>query len=99
MKKIKITESADEDFYNMIDYLSNFSLESAVNISSKVKKAIDRLAENPRLGVAPKHQELVNKGYLMLIVEKYLVFYVILDEVIEVRYIIHGSRDYKYLVE
>ena len=48
--------------------------------------------------VTPKNQRLARQGYRMLIVDSYLIFYVLLDnETLEIRRIISGKREYKFL--
>jgi toxin ParE1/3/4 len=50
------------------------------------------------LGSVPKDERLQRLGYRMLIVSKYLVFYVIKGEVVQIRRILHGSRQYQFLL-
>ncbi len=49
------------------------------------------------MGHAPKDQRLIQLNYRMLVVENYLVFYVVLDDVVEIRRIFHGKRKYDFL--
>lgn len=51
------------------------------------------------MGVVPQNRRLTKKGYRILIVDNYLVFYVLLDnETVEIRRIISGKRDYDFLL-
>jgi len=52
--------------------------------------------EFPRLGTLPKDERLHMLGYRMLVIGNYLAFYVIRDNIIEIRRIIHGSRKYSF---
>ena len=46
-----------------------------------------------------KDRRLTRQGYRILIVDSYLVFYVFLNnEMVEIRRIISGKRDYKFLL-
>jgi plasmid stabilization system protein ParE len=56
------------------------------------------LADHPKLGVVPKDDRLKRLGYRMLIIESYLVFYVVKFETVQIRRIIHGDRQYGFLV-
>lgn len=48
--------------------------------------------------MVPRIRSLARKGYRILIVDDYLVFYVMADdEVIEIRRILSGKRDYQFL--
>jgi len=52
----------------------------------------------PLMGAVPKNRRLTRQGYRILIVDNYLVFYVLLDnETVEIRRIVSGKRDYKFL--
>jgi toxin ParE1/3/4 len=53
---------------------------------------------NPFLGRVPKDDRLKNKGYRMLVVDKYLVFYIVKNKTIQIRRIIHGARNYNFLM-
>jgi hypothetical protein len=37
-------------------------------------------------------------GYRMLVVDKYLVFYVVKKKIIQIRRVIHGARRYSFLL-
>jgi plasmid stabilization system protein ParE len=46
----------------------------------------------------PKDDRLKKLGYRMLIVGKYLVFYVVKANTVQIRRIIHGARQYSFLL-
>ncbi|HOE57481.1 MAG TPA: type II toxin-antitoxin system RelE/ParE family toxin, partial [Bacillota bacterium] len=52
----------------------------------------------PFIGVVPKDIRLQGLGYRMLIIENYLVFYVVLDDIVEIRRITSGKRKYDFLL-
>ncbi|MCP4148635.1 MAG: type II toxin-antitoxin system RelE/ParE family toxin [bacterium] len=39
-----------------------------------------------------------DRGYRMLIVENYLVFYVLKEKIIQIRRILHSARNYEFLL-
>jgi len=51
------------------------------------------LAANPYLGRVPKDVALLDLGYRYLIVQNYLIFYVIEERTVFVHRIVHGARD------
>lgn len=63
----------------------------------KLDHSISNLASDPYLGRVPRDIRLENKGYRMLVVDKYLVFYVVKEQTVQIRRIIHGSRKYDFL--
>jgi hypothetical protein len=54
-------------------------------------RAISKLAFFPFLGSVPKDSRLIHLKYRMPFVDNYLVFYAILDEVVEIRRIIQQN--------
>ena len=64
----------------------------------KFDDAISQLADNPHLGVVPRDDRLRKLGYRMLITGDCLVFYVIKPKTVQIRRIIHGARNYGFLL-
>ena len=50
------------------------------------------------IGVIPKDARLKKLGYRILIIGKYLVFYVVKTNTVQIRRIIHGARQYRFLL-
>ena len=46
----------------------------------------------------PRDLALVAKGYRYLIVKKYLVFYVVESDTVQIRRILYGRRDYQSML-
>jgi len=57
------------------------------------------LAVHPELGVIPKDERLQRLGYRMLIVDNYLVLYIVQHKTTQIRRILHGTRQYRFLME
>ncbi len=85
--------------FGIADYISKDSASAALKMADNIEKSILQLEDFPLIGVMPKVQRLNRKGYRILVVDKYLVFYVLLDnKTVEIRRIISGKRDYKHLL-
>lgn len=95
--EIRYLRTAECDLYGIFDYISQDNPSAAADLLEKIDHSISLLASNPYLGVIPKDIRLKNKGYRMLIVEKYLVFYIVKDKTVQIRRIIHGARRYNFL--
>jgi len=96
---INITEAAEQDLADIVDYIANDNPTAALELAEKIEQSILQLEEFPLIGAIPKNRRLTRKGYRILIVDNYLVFYVLLNnETIEIRRIISGKRDYKFLI-
>ena len=96
--KIDYLPTAVSDLEEIIEYIQIDSPKAALNLVKKIDENISRLQDFPELGVVPKDRHLKKFGYRLLIIGNYLVFYVLIDDIIEIRRIVHGSRNYKFLL-
>lgn len=95
---VNITAAAEQDLTDIVEYIANDSPHAALKLADDIEESILRLESFPLMGTTPKNRRLARQGYRMLIVDNYLVFYVLLnDEILEVRRIISGKREYKFL--
>lgn len=96
---IKITEAAEQDLSSIVDYISKDNFAAALMLAENIEKSILQLEDFPLSGAIPKNQRLSRKGYRILIIDSYLVFYILLDnKTVEIRRIISGRRDYKFML-
>ena len=95
---IRYLSTAQKDLDEIFDYILRDNPSAALSLLEKFDHSISQLAFNPELGVIPKDDRLKNLGYSMLIIEKYLVFYVVKPQTIQIRRIIHGARKYGFLL-
>jgi addiction module RelE/StbE family toxin len=96
--EVRYLKTAECDLYGIFDYISQDNPLAAEALLEKIDNSISRLAYNPFLGRVPKDDRLKNKGYRMLVVEKYLAFYIVKNKTIQIRRIIHGARNYNFLM-
>ena len=59
---------------------------------------IASLSAMPERCPRPRDLVLAAKGYRYLVVEKYLVFFVIVEDTVQIRRILFGRRDYQTLL-
>ncbi len=83
---------AVDDLLAIHDWIADDSPTRALSFTNKLDKRISSLATHPSLGRIPKHEKLRAFGYRVLVVESYLVFYVVRGHVIEIHRVVHGSR-------
>ena len=98
MSKVFITENAHRDIEGIFTYIANDDLQAAYKIADELYGRIGMLEKFPDAGFPPKDDEITQKGYLILVVHKFLIFYVSLNDTVEIRYVIHGSRAYGKLI-
>ena len=96
--KIRIYPTAKKDLLDIIDYLNTLSPDVALRYYDKLTAEITTLAEMPFRCPKPRDLALAAKGYRYLIVENYLVFYVVEGDVVQIRRILYARRDYKALL-
>lgn len=91
---------AREDLIEIIEYIQTDNPNAALNFLNKIDKTISKLKEFPYMGTVPKDDLLKFKGYRILIIQNYLIFYVVNEESaeIEIRRIIHGKRKYDFFL-
>ena len=74
--KVERTDTADMLIRKIILFVAeNFGNDVALERLDKLEKSIMVLADNPFIGVEPRYYVLKRQGYLILILEKDLVFY------------------------
>ena len=74
------TDTADSLIRKIVLYVAeNFGTDVALEKLDHLEEAIMNLGDNPYIGVEPKYNVLKRQGYLVLILEKDLVFYKVDD--------------------
>ncbi|HMF30099.1 MAG TPA: type II toxin-antitoxin system RelE/ParE family toxin [Candidatus Lokiarchaeia archaeon] len=96
--RIEYLPIAQEDLNDIIDYIQKDNPDAAKSFADRLDKAVSNLARFPKSGHVPNDERLQNLGYRMLVIDKYLVFYFIKENLVEIRRIIHGSRRYSFLL-
>ena len=95
---IRYLGTAQRDMVEIFEYIQKDRPGAASGLLEKFDKSIATLAANPYLGTAPKDERLKRLGYRVLVVDKYLVFYVLKPKTVQIRRVIHGARRYAFLL-
>ncbi len=97
-----MTEPAANDLQSISGYIADELLEKAIakKLIGKIKDAVMSLADMPSRHALVGDQRLAAQGIRKLIVENYIVFYVITakDETVTVIRILYGRRDWEHLL-
>jgi len=96
--EVRYLSTAAADLEDIFDYILQDNPSAAASMLEKFDAAISRLAGNPCLGVVPRDERLRRLGYRMLIIAEYLVFYAVKPHTVQIRRILHGARDYRFLL-
>lgn len=95
---VRLLRPAEDDLTENVLYVAADRREAAAKLADRFDQKLNLLATNPHLGAIPKEDSLVLLGYRYLVVENYLVFYVVEAQTIYVHRIIHGAIDYTPLI-
>ncbi|NGQ96118.1 type II toxin-antitoxin system RelE/ParE family toxin [Brevibacillus sp. SYP-B805] len=96
--EIKYLPVAMKDLEEILSYIERDNPPAAMALLDNLDSTISKLAQFPYMGKIPKDNYLLQKEYRILVVENYLVFYVIMEDIIEIRRILHGKRKYDFLL-
>ena len=96
--EIRYLTNAVRDLEDIFDYIARDRPAAADSLLVEFDHTISQLADFPELGVVPKDVRLKRIGYRMLIIENYLFFYAIKFKTIQIRRIVHGARQYGFLL-
>lgn len=89
---------AERDLSEIFEYICVESPSAASSFLDKINTNISQLKDFPELGKIPHDKRLQELGYRVLIIESYLVFYVVNKKYVEIRRILHGRRKYEFLL-
>ena len=96
--EVRIFPSAQQDLLDVIDYLNTLSKEAALNYYDQLTSEISSLRIMPERCPRPRDLALAAKGYRYLAVGNYLVFYVVVGNIVQIRRILYARRDYQHLL-
>ena len=96
--RIKYLPVAQRDLVEIIEYIKIDSPVSASEFLDRFDKTVVKLEDFPLMGQIPKDKRLRNLNYRILVIDNYLVFYVVKNTIVEIRRILHGKRRYSFLL-
>ena len=89
---------AEDDLAEIVTYIAADRPSAAGLLAAHIEKSLQHLSRNPRLGGVPDETELARLGYRYLVIENYLLFYILEGRSIQVHRILHGARDYLHFL-
>ncbi|MFC5404329.1 type II toxin-antitoxin system RelE/ParE family toxin [Cohnella soli] len=95
---IKYLPSAEQDITEIIEYVSLDNPPAALNLLNQFDESISILAYFPFSGSVPKDSRLQLLNYRMLVIQSYLAFYVVQNDFVEIRRVLHAKRKYNFLL-
>jgi toxin ParE1/3/4 len=95
---IRYLRTAENDLIDIFNYITQDKPSTAATCLDRFDDQISQLASNPFIGMVPKDGRLKKLGDRILVVDKYLVFYVVKSKTVQIRRVIHGARQYEFLI-
>ena len=89
---------AQDDVLSILEFIAKDSPKRAVSFIDRLDERIGQLQIRPLLGRIPRHSKLREYGYRVLVIESYLVFYIVCGQTVEIHRIVHGSRNLDHLI-
>ena len=96
--RVEYLPIAVADLDDIFIFVADNSPQAAMELIDRIDASIAGLESFPEMGLIAKPPRLARKGYRVLIVDDYLVFYVVMDDIVEIRRIVSGKRNCAHLV-
>src|SRR5262245_21954880 len=90
MLQVIRTEQAEADLEQILDYLEERSPAAAERLAAAIDERCQLLGTVPALG-SPRDD--IRPGLRCVVVQRYVLFYRVTEQAVEVLRILHGSRD------
>ena len=88
---------AEQDFQEILDYISQDKPVAAQQFVSRLRSACKRLSSHPLLG--QQCSEFPNRSYRRTSVGHYAIYYEVRTEAVAILRVVHGSRDASQIFE
>lgn len=96
--KVELLPAAWTELEEIADlHLKLVGPNSAQKITDKILSSLKNLERNPYMGSVPRYSFLEEQGFRVLVSGKYLCFYKVGTDVVEIYHIVDGRRDYPKL--
>ena len=95
---VLIYAAAQQDLFDIVQYLNTLSPDAAIGQYDRIVDHIVALQDMPERYPVCKDTQLQLKGYRMMVVDHYIVFYVVKEGTVQIRRILYGARKYDWLL-
>ncbi|MGC1484467.1 MAG: type II toxin-antitoxin system RelE/ParE family toxin [Candidatus Acidiferrum sp.] len=96
MTQLRISPRAGEDLLEIWSYIADDSEANADAFIDKIYETMELLARQPGLG---RHRDELAPGIQSFPVGRYIIFYRVLINAIEIVRVLHGTRDIENIFE
>ena len=101
MYKLRYLSLAQKDLESITGYITDTlkAPQAALEFVDAVEKELDQLREYPYSCRVYQSIKPVDTEYRVLKVKNYLVFYVVLDDIVEVHRVVYGRRNLAQVIK
>ena len=95
MKQLLFTPLAESDLDAILDYIAERRPRTALAVLARIRRTCELLATHPEIG----QRRIEFPGdYRSLTVERWVIFYRVMPEAVEIHRVVDGSRDINSLM-
>ncbi|HKL99660.1 MAG TPA: type II toxin-antitoxin system RelE/ParE family toxin [Mobilitalea sp.] len=92
---IRIYKKAQEDLEEIVLYLNRFYAETALKYYDLIVEKINGLSIAPKRCALVRDDSIRLKNYWYLLVENYIVLFMIKERTVQIRRILYNKREYE----
>ncbi len=96
MKRYQLTPAAEADLGDILEYIRSDSPNAARRVLARIREAMRRLAEFPRIGHV--REDLADKSLRFWPVYSYLIVYRPESRPLQIIRVLHGARDVRRIL-
>lgn len=96
--KVKLYPTAEQDLLDIINDLNTLSSEVALQYYDLLTEQIASLSSMPERCARSRDLILAAKGYRYLILKKYLMFFIVAEDTVQIHRILYGRSDYRSIL-
>jgi len=94
---VVLSPCAKNDFYSMVEYMNTMSPNTALRSFDSFMEKTALLRKVPDCCPLARDAQLRLRGYRLLKIGKFIIFYTIVGYVVEIRRILYARRQYEQL--
>lgn len=95
---LRYLPAARNDLLSILEFIAKDSPNRAATFIDRLDDRMGQLEHHLLLGRIPRHPRLREYGYRVMVIQSYLVFYIVRGQTIEIHRVVHGSRNLDHLV-
>ena len=91
---------AEQDLNEIFDYIAweLSALQAAVKLIDKIQEEVEKVCDFPFSRPLLRDRVLREKGYRLIVVQNFNLFYVVERQTVVIKRVMHGKRNYENLL-